>query len=520
MGRVTWDRYRGVDWSRRVVSTREQEFVLAGKSGSGKTTQVRNEINACADAGQESLWVYDFHGSLIDAVLGDLLPRHEARIELLDLAYTKKMWGADLMPYPDANWIGDLRRDEGLVLEQFLQMLCRERQIKPATMPYVNTYGRMALGLRLKQRPRVSLRLVPYALNCCHPNQLAMIEHCTNKDLAWALKGINLIKNVYQREGLIGPAQRIIQDFFRNEAADGFLSVPPVDVYEWNRQKKIVLVKSNLQVAESASRVIIGSLFLQNFYLAARHQARFGTPLPIKQVCDEFLRLRPGELEADLLDQGRKWGVACTMLVQRIPPEFRPILNSVSRLEIFALGPLEAEEAADCLMGFLYDKKKVKDIERRERTMQRGVKREQITTTSKRKDKDGHKLGEQESTHFLSTPEMETVIDEQKIWEQVGEQKQDWITKICRLGTEKNSERYVIDGARATERPVKVIKRETTWSKERIQQAVERIRSSYATPDFTPPQLVQTPIVVESASTTPPNSRGSRLTGRRSRRQS
>src|SRR5205823_6016095 len=133
---------------------------------------------------------------------------------------------------------------------------------------------------------------------------------------------------------------------------------------------------------------------------------------------DEAARLNPNAAEVNQLQQVRKCGIACTFVYQSPPrtPEFKDLLAATRVLEIFAQGGAEDSEwCAREALALLFNMRRQKAVELRERVINRGVRREQVGVTAKRYDKDGKADGKTESVHFLTTPDLETVVDEHEV---------------------------------------------------------------------------------------------------------
>jgi len=506
MGRgvIDWNR-RHVEWTRPAGPTiplaELQNTLVVGKPGSGKTTSVRKDIVRDVHERRTCLIIDDPHGHLSDDSLGDLIPRgHEDRIEVLDLTFPDKMFGLDFMPYSDALTEGLRQQADERNIETFAQILGRERELNLNTAPLLGTWIRNPLRLRQKQRNRKPLRIVPYLLLFRHPILNACLDDCTLEKLAWEFNQVAAIRSAQARANIVGPAQRLLDTFFGNDIVDAILSVPPVDLYSWMRQKKIIIIRSNALVSPSATRGIMASIPLLATQIAALHYAQFGEPLPCSITVDEAAVLHLGAIEADLMGQSRKWGVSWRLVYQHLPEneEFRKIRQNIRRYEIFAQGSDESAEALSRQVAtMLLDPDKIKAVDVRERTIVRGYNRETIRTPSERRDLRGRKTGETIAEHVVTTPDLDTVRDQHEIRESLGDQYL-LAKKMTRLL--KTGERLVIDDVSVTPSPQKVIPLEDLWTSEslkrdRIQEALERIRSRphYFAPDRRPPVIAPPP---------------------------
>jgi hypothetical protein len=497
--KVNWDRAKK-DLSRPTVCAAEdtslRNTVIVGKSGSGKSTSIRNDIVIDAHEQRNCLVILDPHGTLADNVLGDLLPRgYEPRIEVLDLTFPDKVFGLDFQPYSDAEWRGLQLQENMRAVETFLQVLGRERGINFNTMPLLGTWTRNALMLRQRQKHPKPLRFVPYGLMFGHPIQMAMLADCDDAKLVWEFSQLARIPSVQAREEVVAPAKRLLDTFFRSVVVDAILSVPPVDLYGWIKEKKIIIVRSNALVSESETRGVMGSLPLLLSGIAALHEARFHSLLPIKLNIDEAARLNPGRVEANLMSQTRKWGVKWTLVFQQLPEteESREILQNTRRLEVFAQGSDEsAELLSKQVATLLLDNLKIKSVQQRERTITRGYNREKVSTSGLWKDARGQK-GENISTHIVTTPDLETIMDTVVERDTLNDQ---YLLKKRDIRRLRTGERIVIDDTTVSSQAEKVVPLEDLWTSEnlkrqRIEEALARIRSRphYHAPSYEPPRL-------------------------------
>src|SRR5205085_7131555 len=107
---------------------------------------------------------------------------------------------------------------------------------------------------------------------------------------------------------------------------------------------------------------------------------RTGRPTPCLVYADEAARLGVNTAEVDLLQQLRKAGVACTFVYQSPPrtQEFKDLLAATRVLEVFAQGGAEDSEwCAREALALLYDLHRQKAVERRDRVINRGLRREE-----------------------------------------------------------------------------------------------------------------------------------------------
>jgi len=367
--------------------------VVIGSPGTGKSTGIRHRILAAALKGHFVL-VLDFHGSLVDDCLSDLLPRgFEPKIEILDLNDPRIVFGLDLMPYPDQEdrelWL----RDEDKGIADFAQILGRELGNETGTDPMAGMmrgmWTRNFLRLRMRQRIKVSMRHVPYSLVVGHPIQERMLENCWDSKLAFEIRSVVEMKNLFQRESFIGASRRLMDPFCTNPSVDAILCEPFVDLKEWQRQGKIVLVKSSPLVSEAAARGVFAALNMRVYQNCALNFAATNEPLPTDVFIDEALRLKPGISESAMNEQGRKFGYAQVLILQRLPDseDIEAILQSSEFLEIYGQKEAKAAESvAKQLSAWLYDPRQVKHENVREKIQTVGHKAEDRTSRTQGSD--------------------------------------------------------------------------------------------------------------------------------------
>jgi len=471
--------------------------VVIGSPGTGKSTGIRHRILEAALKGHAVL-VLDFHGSLIDDCLGDLLSRgFEQKIEFLDLNDPRIVFGLDLMPYPDQKdrelWL----RDEDKGISDFAQILGRELGNETGADPMAGMmrgmWTRNFLRLMMRQRIKVSPRHLPYSLVIGHPIQERMLENCWDSKLAFEIRSVVEMKNLFQRESFIGATRRLIDPFSTNPSVDAILGEPHVDLTGWQRRGTILLVKSSPLVSEAATRGVFAALNMRYYQNCARHFAATGEPLPTDVFIDEALRLRPGKSESDMNEQGRKFGYAQVLILQRLPDteDIEAILQSSEFLEIYGQKEAKAAElVAKQLTAWLYDPRRVKHETVRERTQVVGHKVE-----DKRSRTQGSDGRTSETTGSQLTPILEKVVETTPVFMSPQEFVAEWTGKVLAL-KKQPGKRYVIDGANVSEEPEQVIRLEPLWTPETtrrrlIEEALQRIRSRshYHRPDTTEPTV-------------------------------
>lgn len=489
---------------RRSMTDVLDVVVIQGMPGCGKSEAARREIMetvtnqrfmAPEDENQVSILVAEPHGGLGDSVRDSAIEAGlEDQLEWIDLADLHRIVGLDIMPYPMTQVLADRIKEAALSVERVAQVLVRERNINLNTAPYTGTWTRNALKLRMFQDQPCPLRFVPYALMPGHPIQLYMLRHCTDAKLRYEFELINNMTNLFQRENIIGPAKRLLEPVFGNICFDAMLSAPPekmIRLGDWFRRKRLIIVRADPSVDPATTRAFLGMLFVLMYQECALHQARTGKMLRVRSYWDEFARLRPGEMEADFLEQGRKWGCQPRLIFQRIKPEQEFLLNCASELQVFAMGTEEAADlAARQIATLTFDPRREKSVEYRQRNITTGHHRDVVRTDSWRRNQHGEQDGFTTSEHIVTTPEQDVVTDRFITYET----PQEWLLEVKRdimKLADRVGWRIVVRRGQTTGKPEYVEQwRKSCLDDETRRQALARIqaRPCYHTPDFQPPQ--------------------------------
>lgn len=498
MRKVNWLRSR-VDWGRRPVSTSETQAAAAlrncvklGKPGSGKSTSGRLDIQN--DLGKKFILAEDPHSTFVDAVIADN-PRHESLFEVLDLDNPDRLFPVPVVRWSEAQTPGKKVQENEEAFDRLMILIGGERAIDPLTMPYHGQGWRLARAIMTHRNQPVD------ALKIWHvfrpgPDLNELLDTCWDKRAVAEVADIVEMRSQVQRMQIIGPFQRLTDPFLTSLLVEALLGRPGVPWREWMLEKKCVLVKASPGTPESVYRPVMGALRFLTVQEAMRHLAETGRPLPAQIHADEAARLGLGAHESSWMAQCRKGGVGYTLYYQRLPAReaFQDVASAIQRWEIFAqANATEAEALARELASFVFDSKRPKWTERRERVINRGVRREEVKTRGERRDKDGRKLGETESVHVLSTPNLESVFEESVQFERHDDVVHDWVRVIRGLRT---GQRLWIDDtaySKAAETLPLPKAGSTTRRGHYVRDAIARIQSRdhYFTPDYE--SLIETP---------------------------
>jgi hypothetical protein len=490
-----WSRGGKRDWTKRAVSGHERRAeaellrtkVVIGIPGSGKSYAGRHDIKAAADAADTMVHLQDMHGLLNDFVIADIGPRHEGRMETLDIDKPSAACGIDVGRLSDLPDPEDRAAADDSAVEQILEAIGGEQEVNFNTMPLKGGWARKAMWLRWRQDPPKPFWWVKDALRPGHPRQIKMLEECWDRDLVAEFERINAYRSVAQQDQIIRPGRQLLDVFFDNRFVAAMLTKPPVNFDRWLVERKILLVRASTDTPEAVVRTVFWFLRHLHYRAAMRHLAETGEAVKSLVYLDEAGRLRVNGSEVNLNQQTRKAGVATTTVYQSPPRTqlFKDQLAASSRLEIFAQGGADdAEWAAREALALLFDMRRVKAVEKRERVINRGVDREEVKTKQDRFDKDGKKIGTSEGVHILSNPRLESVFDTHETLASHQDQLGELVRPIRKLGL---GDRLVITDGRVIEEHVPEVEGlcQTPESRKAyVAGALERIRSRphYARP--------------------------------------
>lgn len=491
--RLAFKRYCRLDFSKPPVSGAELRAAAAlrhaikiGRPGSLKTTSGRRDIQD--NIGKRFLLVEDPHGTYHDAIIADN-PRYEHLIETFDINRPDCVCPINLFPWSASPSLGKRIQDNEAAFDRAISIIGRD-DVDPLLHPMHGLGQFLARAIMTHRNDPVDFLRV-WDVFRKGPGQDELLSPCWDRRAVEEIRKINAMRSHVERERIVGPFQRNTDPFITSLYVQAIFSRPGVPWLQWMQQKKCVIVRAHIDTPGTLVQPVFGMLRHLTVHTAMQHLDETGRPLPADIHADEAARLAIRQREAALMGQCRKAGVAYKLYYQRIPSDeyTKDLRATIGRYEIYPVANAdEAEQAAREIAAFLFDSRKPKRVERRERAINRGIEREEIEVTNTQYDKRGNKAGKTQHKQFLTDPIIDTVIDEHIVDERHDDVVHDWMRIIRKLDI---GQRLVIDGNTVTDRPEPVPmptgpRDLTDADRSRVRDAVSRItqRDHYFTPDF------------------------------------